>query len=683
MDATQYGELMKKLENVMSEIQLQPVIVNPNSNFVVATYWWGRGNINKNLQKPCPEDIVNVDDLYEEISEMLEEDDPSFKDLRLEVETIKRITPRTPAIKKELKTKIGKILKVVETFLKSPQGVEYKAKRIRDTMNKLQTEGKFKAGETYDKMIDTWNEDCKKQNCNYLSAEYTFFQQPGMYQYGINAKPLFIKKALQSSGGRGILYIDGDMRPNKYPAIFDLKNVDYIARGWNIDPRSSPKYETDICVDPYIFETSGGIMYFADTPWSHKLLDAWIEELTKFENKGKAEDRVISLIVMERDFMRQMNIIQLPIEHLWLTDLYTFQNSRDTNVQVSVVEHPACLTGEERAMEQSNETPTSSREPVGYWEKIDQNVKCDTKCGIFYEYIFFPRKESMTGFEPYLEYIKCLKFKDTNERVFEDVVDYDNKYGDFNAIAYQNDTTARGLAVSGAGDVTLPQTATIPEILAHLYNRQNVKVGDVQNVPENCDVFATITTYLKPDERYFKTIEIDTSKPMFFSVSNVIVQHLLRMCETTQDINKHVSGSYMFFSRIHWGIENPFVPADLPALPPPVPAVEPELPSTSESVPITEPELASTSETIPITEPELASTSETIPITKPELASTSETIPITEPSVGQTPLERLRNARNKTFVSSVAHPGMSMGAKRKTYRKRIMKRKQTKRRQTR
>jgi hypothetical protein len=627
MDATQYADIIARITQTIEATPIQPVIVNPQSNFVVATYWWGRGNINKNLQKPCPEDVVDEEELREEVSEMIAEEDPDFLRLREEVEELKRITPRTDDIKKQIKTKVDSIYKTVNTFLKSPNGLRYKADRLTTALEKLKADGKFKQGETYDKMIDTWNEDCKKNNCNYLSAEYVFFQQPGMYQYGINAKPLFIKKALQASQGRGVLYIDGDMRPNKYPAIFDLKNVDYMARGWNMDPRSSSKYESDICIDPYIFETSGGIMYFSDTYWSHKLLDAWVEELAKFESKGKAEDRVISLIVMERDFLRQMNMIQLPIEYLWLTDLYTFQNPRDANKERSLVEHPACLTGEERAQEQAEEKVVSSREPEGYSEKVEDNITCDTKCGIFYEYIFFPKKEMVANFDVYLDYIDCLKYKPSGERVFEDIVQYDDKYGNFNAIAYQNDTKARQTQVSGTGVVSLPQTATIPEILANLYARRDVKVGDIQNVPENCDVFGTITTP-PPEHRYYKSVELDTTKPMFFSASNVIVQHLLRMCETTQDINKHVSGSYMFFSRIRWGVETPFNPEEVDVG---VPALEPVMVRPPEP---TTPALSATP--APAPPPELLTPEPATP-PPPELAS----VPTPDASTILTPSEPL------------------------------------------
>ena len=34
---------------------MTPTIVNPKSTFVVVTYWWGRGNLNKNTARPCLE----------------------------------------------------------------------------------------------------------------------------------------------------------------------------------------------------------------------------------------------------------------------------------------------------------------------------------------------------------------------------------------------------------------------------------------------------------------------------------------------------------------------------------------------------------------------------------------------------------------------------------------------------
>jgi len=37
---------------------LRPKIINEDSNFVIVTYWWGRGNLNKNTQRPCPDEIA-------------------------------------------------------------------------------------------------------------------------------------------------------------------------------------------------------------------------------------------------------------------------------------------------------------------------------------------------------------------------------------------------------------------------------------------------------------------------------------------------------------------------------------------------------------------------------------------------------------------------------------------------
>ena len=117
----------------------------------------------------------------------------------------------------------------------------------------------------FEEMIENWKKNCKNVKCNYLVQEYPEFAVPGGYQIAINAKPLFIKKALESCNGRSVVYIDGDMSVNKYPYLFDIKNIDYMARGWNIDPRANINYLKKICFDPFIFETSGGIMYFGNT----------------------------------------------------------------------------------------------------------------------------------------------------------------------------------------------------------------------------------------------------------------------------------------------------------------------------------------------------------------------------------------------------------------------------------
>ena len=46
-------------------------------------------------------------------------------------------------------------------------------------------------------MIARWEQTCAAANCNYLAVEYDYFSRNKLYQLAINAKPLFIKHALQ------------------------------------------------------------------------------------------------------------------------------------------------------------------------------------------------------------------------------------------------------------------------------------------------------------------------------------------------------------------------------------------------------------------------------------------------------------------------------------------------------
>ena len=59
--------------------EFQPIIRNPDSKFVVITYWWGRGKPNKNTQRPCPYEVEESID--EEIEAALLEDSGSFREI--------------------------------------------------------------------------------------------------------------------------------------------------------------------------------------------------------------------------------------------------------------------------------------------------------------------------------------------------------------------------------------------------------------------------------------------------------------------------------------------------------------------------------------------------------------------------------------------------------------------------
>ena len=60
------GGVRPDIKDIMDNTPMSPnLTVNPNSKFVVVTYWWGGSNKNKNTQRPC------IGDLQEEIKEEL------------------------------------------------------------------------------------------------------------------------------------------------------------------------------------------------------------------------------------------------------------------------------------------------------------------------------------------------------------------------------------------------------------------------------------------------------------------------------------------------------------------------------------------------------------------------------------------------------------------------------------
>jgi hypothetical protein len=329
--------------------------VNPASKFIIITYWWGRGNLNRNTQSPC-KDLAYVGYNW--------------------------------------------VLKDGQKLLKEP--------------------------ETFEGMIDKWNNNCISKNCNYFSQEYPEFAVAGGYQLAINAKPLFIKKVLETlremgKGDISVVYIDGDMTVNKYPHIFDMKNVDYMGRGWNIDPRSNVHYKTKPCFDPFTFETSGGIMYFGNNDNGHALLTMWNKWSFKQKFQGKADDRILSMLINSKQLYITMNVLQLPIEYLWLTDAYepldkryAYLDKKHYSRKEIVFEHPACLTTEEAARDQG---AAANRQPAYYDVLVENLIECQSEGGVLHEYIVFDEYAQAREWKKYFQYISSNdaslgKFKD-------------------------------------------------------------------------------------------------------------------------------------------------------------------------------------------------------------------------------------------------------------------------------
>jgi len=336
----------------------------------------------------------------------LKETYTSTKDVNKEsiLEQIKKLNNSkkqlNEAIKANLKTK-----KTHHLF-----GKTFQNSNIYDILNK---EFRFLEPLTFEEMIEKWEMECANHGCNYLSVEYPEFTRPGGYQMAINAKPLFIKKALELCPGKNVLYIDGDMFIRKYPTIFDMDNVDFMARGWWIDPRSSYKMDESILYDPYRFETSGGTMFFSQSRESRILIDEWIRESALSRQAGKADDRILSLIFNTKKLLLSMNIIQLPIEYLWLTldyddrlmeQLYDYDEPKMRST--IFIEHPECLTSEETA---SGAGASNDRTPK-YYDFLSADETFVPTSEEVHEYMMFPNKEMVAAFADYYEFMSNLQY---------------------------------------------------------------------------------------------------------------------------------------------------------------------------------------------------------------------------------------------------------------------------------
>ena len=530
------------LDQLVFREKKQPTIVNPDSNFVVVTYWWGRGNLNQNIARPCvsfyenfatqitkftlnylsfmynpktqqkvamtdansiakymPQHImalnmfktmiqyfakIYTDGIFSDINLLDSKDTNRFykaKDIITQMkregscptefdlfenadneinlrEQVARIfnegakqlltlnaialinmihakltmnkmkekytTSDDDDIKNSIKDIIlllaneGKQLtKEIKDNMKLKTNFAAFGKTFTNTsvLDTLNIYLRHRSAMKFEDMITRWEQACAKANCNYLAVEYDYFSRNKLYQLAINAKPMFIKHALQLCGGRAAVYIDGDMFIRKYPAIFDMKNIDFMSRGWNIDPRSSYNIGTSIMYNPYKFETSGGIMYFSNSSEAIALMDMWIDESAKTYNLGKADDRILSMIFNARKFLLNMNIIQLPIEYLWLTldyddrmleHIYDWdKNEMDESI---FIDHPECLTSEETA---EGAGASSDRSPKlhKFLDSEEDDIPVSEE---FYEAFMFPSAEMANQFKSYHTYMSETQYID-------------------------------------------------------------------------------------------------------------------------------------------------------------------------------------------------------------------------------------------------------------------------------
>ena len=481
-----------------------------------------------------------------------------------------------------------------------------------------------KKPELFECMITRWIQNCVNKKCAYYVQEFPEFVGKCGYQLAINAKPYFIKKALdacQEKGYTGVVYIDGDMQVVNYPDIFAMENIDFMARGWNIDPRS-----TNACrrnkfdFHPYVFETSGGIMYFGCNDRANEILNKWIDETKKIEHEGKADDRILSMVFMRNNMFIEYNTIQLPIEYLWLTDIYgtkvnepeEYYESNGSIIKIGhvigrrekdlsgdiIIEHPGCLTSEETAKDQG---AAADREPVGYYENVGW-VEQSMSGGLFYEFIFFHglTDAAKKSYKQYLNYLNTLSLDEDGNRPY-DVVKYQNRHGLHNDIVLRNimsfakyedlsfkmfvDINHKHTLLTQNTKAATTTQATIffeaeqtqntdlfHSIFTEFFNGNNVVINNNTVVKDNIEGFTIddrnkyefICTLLEPQTKQNKfKPTFDMTKSIFLSCKSRIIRHLLLMCDgdnsddNPSSLNNIFRSSFMFLTMIRCKFNDP------------------------------------------------------------------------------------------------------------------------------
>lgn len=347
-------------------------IVNPKSKFVLVSYWWGRGVVNKNT--------IRYYDVAGDELEIFAED---------EVAIVSNIKKQMGGFTKE---------KVLKYFKDDMIPASIQKKYINSGITIKPNEIK-----TYEELKDRLIRDCVVNGVNYYFVEIPKFAKPGKYQEGINYKPEFILDALtfvNKRGNYGVFYIDSDMRVAKYPHLCDL-DIDFGGYNWFGEVRDTMNIH-DTRYSKNLVMCSGGSMFFSNSWQAKRLLQDWIA-ISKSHTTA-ADDRLLSMMVTKAMVMVEMKVYWFPLEYLWLDDKYNakrhkskfgfghlinnhFGNKRQISRQEYigikkkdiVVYHPEKLTSEEMALDESKST--NNRVPAIWytytgrkarWESIDK-----------------------------------------------------------------------------------------------------------------------------------------------------------------------------------------------------------------------------------------------------------------------------------------------------------------------
>jgi hypothetical protein len=281
----------------------------------------------------------------------------------------------------------------------------------------------------------------------------------------------------------------------------------------------------------------------------------------------------------------------LPIEYLWLTGAYTpedkptYLNKADWRAKSIYLEHPACLTSEERAREQG---AANNRNPRFYDRLVENQIDCENYGGIFFEYVFFPKESMVATFQPYLSYLsRAFLYEEDDEEVPPmHIVKYADRYGKYNPIANANwSATEKWTIRASAPMVTIAESVgggrkkkggdsesasvhTIQEL--NRISRSEVVAAviatlqagkDVLYIPWKKDIGSIQPVIQAALDSTVEFVAINESEnpifptfykngAMFFSHKSSILPHALSMCSTMSDLTSIIRSSYMFKSRI-------------------------------------------------------------------------------------------------------------------------------------
>ncbi|MEX0598939.1 MAG: hypothetical protein WD512_20815, partial [Candidatus Paceibacterota bacterium] len=156
---------------------------------------------------------------------------------------------------------------------------------------------------------------------------------------------------------------------------------------------------------------------FSQSNESKILLNKWATEASSLRQKGRADDRVLSLVFKTYKLLCNMKIIQLPINYLWLTldyDERLLEGAYDYDMvkmkDAIFIEHPECLTTEETA----GGSGAASDRSAMYSSFLEETNPISEE---YHEYLAFPTQADTSAFEDYLNFMSNIHYLDDGNEI--------------------------------------------------------------------------------------------------------------------------------------------------------------------------------------------------------------------------------------------------------------------------